>query len=48
MGKMKRLWVWLQDNEDKIKQKGENGLNSIYDSYIYNSKHNNTNKKGIK
>jgi|7_EtaG_2_1085326.scaffolds.fasta_scaffold09937_9 hypothetical protein len=46
MGKMKRLWVWLQEN--KIKQKGENGLNSIYDIYINNNKHSNRNKKGIK
>tara|TARA_R100001594_G_scaffold116173_1_gene151121 strand:+ start:426 stop:575 length:150 start_codon:yes stop_codon:yes gene_type:complete len=48
MGKMKRLWEWMKDNEYKINKKGDNGLNNIYDIYIYSSKHNNGNKKGIK
>ena len=48
MGKMKRLWEWMKDNEYKINKKGDNGLNSIYDINIYSSKHNNTNKKGVK
>ena len=48
MGKMKRLWEWLQENENKINKKGDDGFNNIYDIYLHNSKHNNGNKKGVK
>ena len=50
MGKMKRLWVWLQENSDsdeakkiinKLKQKGDNGNNIIHNSNTNNNKHHN-------